>query len=244
MESVSTATKGKVDNLLHSQVVSEGSDGRIGTAIILGVFVLVFGFLAISSSADKAPTVDESVHLVSGYSYLKWGDFRANPEHPPLVKIWAALPLLWLDVKDPRPWSPTWNQILKTEPGGPLYPFATEMVFKWNDATALFFYPKLQMLLLSIVLAVFIFIWSRELFGAPAAATAIFLYGLDPNILAHSTIVHTDLAFAAVVFIGTYFYCRTLRKFNGFNLLLTSLLFGLAAVTKDSFVTIVPIWVI
>ena len=206
------------------------------------IFLIVFGFLALSSAVRHSPTVDESVHLVSGYSYLKWGDYRANPEHPPLIKMWAALPLLWLDVKDPRPSSPTWDQIPKTEPGGPLYPFSTEMLFTWNDATTLFFFAKFQMLILSIVLAGFICVWSRELFGATAATIAVFLYGLDPNILAHSTIVHTDLPFAAVFFIGVYFYCRTLKEFTWYHLLLTSLLFGLAAITKHSVVVIVPVW--
>ncbi len=39
---------------------------------------------------------DEPVELAAGYSYLKTGDFRMNPEHPPLAKILAALPLLAL----------------------------------------------------------------------------------------------------------------------------------------------------
>ena len=33
--------------------------------------------------------------LPAGYSYLHWDDYRLNPEHPPLVKKLAALPLLW-----------------------------------------------------------------------------------------------------------------------------------------------------
>jgi len=31
------------------------------------------------------------------------GNYRANPAHPPLAKVWAALPLLAIDIKDPRP---------------------------------------------------------------------------------------------------------------------------------------------
>ena len=32
---------------------------------------------------------------------LKTGDFGLNPEHPPLVKMLAALPLLSMDLKVP-----------------------------------------------------------------------------------------------------------------------------------------------
>ena len=138
------------------------------TLSLLGVIVLVFGFLTVGSFTQQSPTIDESVHLLGGYSYLQWGDYRVNPEHPPLVKMWAALPLLWFGVNDPRGSNPTWNQILKTEPGGPVYPLARETFFKLNDAATLFFYGKIQMLIVSIVLALFVYLWSRELFGASA----------------------------------------------------------------------------
>jgi hypothetical protein len=35
-------------------------------------------------------TIDEPYHLAAGASYLRWGDYRLNPEHPPLVKLIAA----------------------------------------------------------------------------------------------------------------------------------------------------------
>ena len=49
----------------------------------------------ISFSRNSSPTYDEVAHLPAGYSYLHWDDYRLNPEHPPLVKKLAALPLLW-----------------------------------------------------------------------------------------------------------------------------------------------------
>ena len=35
-------------------------------------------------------TVDEPWHIVAGTTYLRSGDFSLNPEHPPLVKLWAG----------------------------------------------------------------------------------------------------------------------------------------------------------
>lgn len=35
-------------------------------------------------------TIDEPYHIAVGVSYLRWGDFRLNPEHPPLVKLIAG----------------------------------------------------------------------------------------------------------------------------------------------------------
>ncbi|MBM4297085.1 MAG: hypothetical protein FJ143_05030, partial [Deltaproteobacteria bacterium] len=175
-------------------------------AIACTVFVITFGALTITSSLKQAPTFDEPIHLMGGYSYLKWNDYRINPEHPPLVKLWAALPLLWMEIADPRPFTPYWELILKAEPGGPFSPLVREMFFARNDAESLFLPAKLQMILLSMVLGLLVCLWSYQLYGVNAAIAALFLYGLDPNILAHSPIIHSDLPFALLFFLSSYFF--------------------------------------
>jgi hypothetical protein len=35
-------------------------------------------------------TIDEAYHIAAGVSYVKYHDFRINPEHPPLVKLWVG----------------------------------------------------------------------------------------------------------------------------------------------------------
>jgi len=39
---------------------------------------------------------DETSHLPSGYTYLVTGDLRLNQQHPPLMKMLCAAPLLAL----------------------------------------------------------------------------------------------------------------------------------------------------
>jgi hypothetical protein len=70
------------------------------TAIILVSFLFaIFAAELFFSIRQQSQTVDESVHIFSGYQYWKHRDFGANPEHPPLVKIMATLPLLELNLK-------------------------------------------------------------------------------------------------------------------------------------------------
>jgi Flp pilus assembly protein TadD len=210
---------------------------------VIGSFVLVFALLIISSFLQKSPTVDEPVHLFAGYSSLKWGDFRANPEHPPLAKIWAALPLLALDIKDSRSSSSSWNLIPRYSPTEiHTVNAAGEMIFRENDARALFFYAKLQMIVLGIVLGVFVYLWSKKLFGLEAGIASVFVYCLDPNILAHGQLVHTDITFTTFFFIGTYFFWRALNRLTWTNLVLTALFFGLAANTKYAYLAILVVW--
>jgi Flp pilus assembly protein TadD len=207
------------------------------------LFIVVFSLISIGSLRQKSPTVDEPIHLLSGYASLKWGDYRANPEHPPLAKLWAALPLLALDIKDPRPTAIEWEIIPDTGPHTThTGSVAAKLFFVDNDAETLFFWAKLQFVLLALLLGFFIYRWSNELFGIEAALASLFLYCLDPNILAHSQIVHTDIAFSALFFIGTYFFWRALDKLTWSNLALTACFFGLAATTKYAYLAMLAVW--
>ena len=222
----------------------ERSRWRFSPALVGIYFALIFVFLCVSIFLQKSPTVDEPVHLFAGYSYLKWNDFRANPEHPPFVKMWAALPLLALAINDPRPSRPHWDLITETADASATVVVAHEMLFVDNDAESLFFYAKLQMIALSVLLGIFVYLWSEKLFGLEAGIAALFVYALDPNILAHSSIVHTDIPFAAFFFIGTYFFWRFLDRATWTNLVLMAIFSGLAAVTKYSYPVILLVWIL
>lgn len=64
---------------------------------IIATLLLIFVFLvAIFSIKDDSLTMDELAHLPAGYSYLTQKDMRLNPEHPPLIKDLAAIPLLFI----------------------------------------------------------------------------------------------------------------------------------------------------
>lgn len=208
----------------------------------VGVLLVLFVTLSLCATLQKSPTADENFHLVAGYSYLKWGDYRINPEHPPFAKLLAALPLLALEIDDsalPR------EQRDKVQVNGKYgWLLANQWLFSSNDAEKLFLYAKLPMLALGVILGLVVFCWTRELYGLNAGFAALAIYVLDPNILAHSSLVHTDIPFTLALFAGTYFFWRTLREINWFNWLMTIGFYSMSAVTKFSFVTILPIWVL
>ena len=203
-------------------------------------FVVIFALISVSVFLQKSPTVDEPIHLFAGYSYLKFGDFRANPEHPPLAKMWAALPLLAYPIKDFRSY-PQWQR----NPEGLIADTAEaahEAMFVENEAEPLFFFAKLQMIAIAIVLGIFVYLWAARLFGREAGVAALAIFGLDPNILAHSANIHTDFPFAACFFIGTYFFWRFLREGGWWRLALTALCFAFAAATKYATPGIFLVW--
>jgi 4-amino-4-deoxy-L-arabinose transferase-like glycosyltransferase len=71
---------------------------RWGWTIAVALLLAAFAALTINASVRESATYDETAHLPAGYSYLRWADYRLNPEHPPLVKQLCALPLLALPV--------------------------------------------------------------------------------------------------------------------------------------------------
>ena len=53
---------------------------------------------------------DEPFHIISAAYYIKTGDFRLNPEHPPLSKLWVGLWNQHLDLPEYQP-KPNTDQI-------------------------------------------------------------------------------------------------------------------------------------
>jgi len=57
--------------------------------LLIASFAFQLSFHATRTSA----TVDEPVHILAGHRHWECGDFGINPEHPPLLKLLATMPL-------------------------------------------------------------------------------------------------------------------------------------------------------
>ena len=64
---------------------------KLRNAVVLLIFAAAFITLTVSSYVQKSATADEPTHLTAGYTALKLGDYRIDPEHPPFLRMWAAL---------------------------------------------------------------------------------------------------------------------------------------------------------
>jgi hypothetical protein len=222
--------------------ISNGTRVRATPVIVVALFLFVFCTISWTAALQKSPTYDEPVHLFAGYSHLKWGDFRINPEHPPLAKIVAALPLFTVDADTSGITRSQRDLVQDRKDYG--WVLARHFFLSHSDAESLFFRAKLVMVALAAILGVFVFCWARELFGLKAGIASLLLYCFDPNILGHSSIIHTDIPFALCFFAGTYFFWRTSNRLTWIDLFCTSLSFALAAITKFSFLMTVPIWAV
>lgn len=70
---------------------------------MVGLLASIYLAFALGNIRSSSATTDELVHLWSGWTALRWDDFRLNPEHPPLAKMTAALAIRsWLPGTPPQ----------------------------------------------------------------------------------------------------------------------------------------------
>jgi len=200
-------------------------------AVLISAMVLISFF----SVLEDAAIMDEVAHIPAGYSYLKYQDYRLNPEHPPLPKMLAGFPLLFLDLKFPldhEAWTRDVNG--QWEAG---YQF---LYHQGNNADQILFWSRLPMIAMLILLGVYVWKWAKELLGPKWALAVIFLYSFSPTIIAHSHYVTTDLAATCFIFIAFYYFVRYLKAPNNKNALWAGIALGLAQTAKFSSVLLLP----
>lgn len=153
----------------------------------LAVLIITLGVaLSFFTIAQQSSTVDESVHLASGYSYWATGDFRMNPEHPLLVKEIAAIPLLFLHLNF-NPQSPNFDQVR-------LWDFGPEVIYHNNvPGPEIITLGRIPLLIFLVLLGVLTYKWSKKLFGEKTALVILLLTMTCQNLLAHSGLVTTDI---------------------------------------------------
>jgi hypothetical protein len=202
--------------------------------IIAAFLLLIMFLLGLFSLSGDSGTTDEIAHIPAGYSYLKYRDYRLNPEHPPLLKAVAAVPLLFLNLNFPED-LPAW----KDEVNGQ-WETGWKFIYHYgNDADQMLFWSRLPVLLYAIILGIYVYLWSKELFGKRVGLFALFLYSFSPNILAHSRLVTTDLAVTVSFFIALYYFYKFIKKPSWKYLIYSGIAFGIAQLVKFSNIILV-----
>jgi hypothetical protein len=207
---------------------------RPGVALAAAALLAALALQCVLSLRTMSPTFDEHAHLPAGYSYWATLDLRLNPQHPPLVKLLCAAPLLLLH---PRvDWSDSaWASANEWRFG---HVFFYE---SGNDVDRLLFWARLPIVALSLVLGLYVFRWSRERFGPRAGLAALLLYAFCPTVIAHSRLVTMDLALAAFSTACLYHLWRYRGSGRRADLVACAVALGLALATKFSALVLAPI---
>lgn len=211
---------------------------RRSTVLLVVICVASFALMVGSSLRDSA-VVDELAHIPAGYAYLHYSDYRLNPEHPPLVKALAALPLQAMHLKFPED-NPFWTTAVNGEWGvGGAFLYGLK-----NDAYAIIQWARLFPMLLTIALILFSYGWTRRLFGPSWALLPAVLVGLSPIILAQGHYVTTDVAAALGVMLGLFTFVNFVKAPTRAHLFIAGIGYGAAALMKFSTVILIPVYLV
>lgn len=201
---------------------------------LTAALLVTMGALQIHTASLEAQTYDEAVHLTAGYSYWVTGDYRLNQEHPPLAKLLCAVPLLTMGLRFDTT-SPHWSLPDQSEMGR-LFLYSNT-----RPAGSILAAARSVTIALSLALGLALALWLRPRFGELAALTALALYALDPNFLAHGRYVTTDVAVTLFSFLSVITWLAFLEQGRKRWLALAALTLGLAMASKFSGLFVLPI---
>lgn len=202
------------------------------TVLLIMVGLILAGTIrsAIATRLDSFD-IDEAYHIAAGASYLRLGDFRLNPEHPPLVKLWVAaflpprsfhLPLL----------HPLADKVEERH-------FTAETVYLNNDPDRVQERARIAMFTLTALLLFGFGMAVWRVFHPLVALGAIAFLVIDPTVAAHLPLVLTDLPLSLLASTGLLLSFIAFHTWRVRELTLAGLVLGLTLGAKHTALVIV-----
>ena len=171
----------------------------------VAAILCVAGVLEFRSAMGETQTWDEGIHISAGYSYLKFGDYSWNVEHPPLAKMAAAVPLMFMGLTAERTGAGRQAQGSgRIRRGLRLQESRRCRCDADRGAHA--------NILLTLLFALAVAWWTRRRYGAAAGVLAAALCAFDPNLIAHGRYVTTDFPVTAFFFFACVLWVEYLEQ--------------------------------
>jgi 4-amino-4-deoxy-L-arabinose transferase-like glycosyltransferase len=206
---------------------------ELPAGLLIALAVSAYVVLSVTAFVDESVTVDELAHVPAAYTYIELYDFRLNPEHPPLVKLIAGLPISFL--------SPHWPSNTSFWRMGDQWRFGYFFLYRsGNDPDQLIFWARVSMLIWGIALICSTYAVARELFGPRGGLIALTLATFCPEFLAHGGLVTTDVASSALLFLTLAAVWKLAQEPTLYRSFASGLMLGGAMAAKYNAVMAVP----
>jgi len=184
---------------------------------------------AMGHARQASLTFDEGPHLAVGYTTLRTGDLRLQPVHihPPLANVLAALPLLTFDdLPDPR--------LVDGWEIASLSAITDAVAWQYPQPRRLALAGRFPIVLMTLCLGALVYRWASDLSGAQGGLLALALCALDPNIIAHGSLVTTDMAVTLWGTLALFLVARAARRPRWGTVAWAGAALGLALASKVS----------
>jgi hypothetical protein len=201
--------------------------------LIAAALLALLAALLFTSARQESQVFDESDHLYAGFEYWKHGDFGVNPEHPPLVKMLATIPLLTMGLKEPPHFPMPYFKMEDFMNG-------TQFLYGGGNADGLLMRGRAVVAFFSLALAALVYLAASEVFGPLAGLLALGLFVFEPVMLSNGALVTTDMPLACLFFASAYAFYRFLKKPTVLRLALCALAAALTMAAKHSGALVLP----
>ena len=195
---------------------------------VVVTLLIVCGAIFRSAVATRLDgfTLDEAYHIAAGVSYVREMDFRINPEHPPLVKLWVGsfISGTGFHLSSLRPFSDKYDERV----------FAEQDVYLHNDFNSVQRRARVAMWTLNGLLLVLFALAVRRIFGFGVAIGALLFLAIDPTVAAHLLVVMTDLPVSLLSATAVVLAARAFYAWAWGDVIGCSIALGLALISKHS----------
>lgn len=217
------------------------------SALLPFSLILIFALQALWHAKEKSATYDEVGHLTA--SYLLWKSERSDYDigHPPLIRDLFAIPLVTMDPPLPALPLPIVSPAssITEQPIGELIIYGTQFLYGNRiPADSLLFWTRSVNIFLGCLLGFCIFKWSEQLYGKIGGLFSLALFAFCPNLIAHASLVTTDLGGTVFAVIFLYALTQLIEKKETKRMLFAGMLLGLALLSKFSNIYLPPLFII
>ena len=178
--------------------------------------VLFFVIFNVFSVQGMSLTADEADHYKYGMRILSLNSTRFDDSKMPVTAL-NALPA----------------KMASYLPSGILRDFLSQFIV-----------ARFVTIVFSALIALLVFHWSRSLYGFAGGLATLVLYIFDPNIIAHSQLVTTDIYVMGMTTFSCYWLWKYANSRNFRDGLTCALVLGLSQLAKYTALALVPLFLI
>jgi dolichyl-phosphate-mannose--protein O-mannosyl transferase len=217
----------KNENLVKDERFTKSFLTKRHLIFFLVLFALIGAAILRSNIATRLDsfTFDEAYHIGAGAAYVKTGDFRLNPEHPPLTKLWTGAFVAGVyQMSDYRALQDKNDERM----------FVEEDVYNHSDPDLIQSRSRTAMFALNGLLLFLFALAARRVFGDVIALAATAFLVIDPTIAAHLPVVMTDLPVALLSATAVLLAVQAFKTWRAVDLIFAALALGLTLSAKHS----------
>jgi 4-amino-4-deoxy-L-arabinose transferase-like glycosyltransferase len=201
-----------------------------------GVLTIHAGLLAYGA-AVHSPCIDEVGHMAAGLSHWQLGRFDLYHVNPPLVRMVAAVPVLFAQPKT------DWSEYSDAPGARSEFEIGRQFITDNGERSFWFFtWARWACIPFSLLGGYICFRWARDLYGEWSGLLALTLWCFGPNILANGQMITPDMGATALGVTAAYVFWKWLKQPSWRLCVASGLTLGLALLTKATWIILFGLW--